>query len=392
MTTTPEHAILRDFPEKTFQVEKWVQNGLCIGRNQDDLRTTFIHGALPGETVTARVVKTRSTHDFASAESILSPSPDRIDTDCPSFPLCGGCSFRHIPYNEETRLKKELLKDLKFIQPILENSANPVPYHTADSNHYRSHSQLQIRDGKKGFFTLHTNRIAPLPATGCLNLASQLNGALVSHQAETGDGRFAYRLAGNELIIPGDRRKLVQEEIQTSRGQHRWSLPPAGFFQNNRFLIGTWLETLDGWIPPGNPDTLELFSGSGVIAGFARNRLGRYTGLDFDENLIHAARHNFKGMGLEGRFAKRDLYKNRFDEFKASLILMNPPRAGLNHQILHQIASRKTPHLLYSSCNPHTLNRDLGVLLKQGYQVTRAAIFDFFPRTPHLEMALALSL
>jgi len=382
--------MLDQYPAHTYLVEKWVQNGLTIGRRKEDQGTTFIHGALPGETVVARIVKSRSTHDFAIVESILEASPERIASDCPSFPLCGGCSFRHIGYEEERKIKFELLNDLKNISPLVHAKGKTIPFYFDEPLAYRNHTQIQIKGGTPGFFALHTNDIIPLPENGCLNLSPELNSEILEWK-NLPEGRFSLRAGSEGIVYPDDPRTAVEEKISTPEGSFEWSLPPRGFFQNNRYLLGTWLSILNSWIPAGNPDTMELFSGSGIIGGYSRKKLGKYIGLDFDNNLLRTARNSFDNRGLQGKFARQDLYKKELPDFKGGLIIMNPPRAGLNDKLIHRLIKFSPATLIYSSCNPHTMNRDLGPLLQAGYEVGDAAIFDFFPRTPHLEMAMVLT-
>src|SRR5690606_14632399 len=97
--------------ELSLYIEKWVQNGLCLAHD-DQGKPIFVHGALPGQNVRADLVKERSTHSFAVVLDALS--------DCSSFPKCGGCSFRHIPYADEIELKVSLLQEMPDLKPFLD--------------------------------------------------------------------------------------------------------------------------------------------------------------------------------------------------------------------------------------------------------------------------------
>ena len=170
----------------------------------------------------------------------------------------------------------------------------------------------------------------------------------------------------------------------------RWQYAAGGFFQGNRYLLEPWLQYMRAAIPEGQPRTAELFCGSGLIGGYCRDLLGRYSGCEFAAPELNAARTNFKERNWSGTFHKIDLYRQAPDLRKTDLILANPPRAGLRKELCAALGRSGARHMIYSSCNPATLNRDLGLLEIGGFQVRAAAVFDFFPRTPHLEVVAIL--
>ncbi len=343
-------------------MEKWVQNGYCIAHPPDG-GPVFLHGALPGEQVRARIVKKRTTHAFAIATEILKPSSERIPDDCVAFPACGGCSFRHLSYPDELKLKRELLGELKMIAPLRDLPGFEIV--AAEPDGYRRNVHLQ-RDGADiGFYGLHSNRLVPLPANGCRQASPRINASIEEYRANGAEGSPFFR----------------DEEGAPDR-----DMPRDSFAQSNRFLLTPWLDRLRAWLDEPI-DTVELFCGTGLIGGFARDRIGRYQGFDADEKALEAARVNFARREFSGDFARADLY-NRPPHWKAGRVIANPPRAGLGRDLVHRISGAGAREVLYSSCNPHTLNRDLAELERLGYAARRAVAFDFFPRTPHLEIVV----
>jgi tRNA/tmRNA/rRNA uracil-C5-methylase (TrmA/RlmC/RlmD family) len=153
--------------------------------------------------------------------------------------------------------------------------------------------------------------------------------------------------------------------------------------------MNRWLNSLTEWIPEGMPDAMELFSGSGLVGGYARKKLGNYKGYEFNDLTLNFARKNFSRMNMQGIFESMDLYRSVPDFSKAKLIIANPPRAGLKKKIIDALKHWKG-QLIYSSCNPHTMNRDIKDLIDLGFSCNHSAIFDFFPGTPHLEVAMSL--
>lgn len=374
----------------SLTAEKWVQNGLTLGHNPQSGRPLFLHGALPGERVLARIVKETATHDFAIVEKIEESSPQRIPSDCDAFPACGGCSFRHLNYDLELEIKKDLIKELDSLNHAVHTAGGEMI--TGERNRYRNHIQIQSRNGEIGLFQLQSNQIVPLPNHGCLQISEELNRTIHDWSEYPESGRTPFRQTALESVTP-DRiqsGEILTETIQLSNKENfQWSFPANGFFQNNRFLIGPWLECLRDLLPDHRPSVSELFSGSGIIGGFLGKKMSRYTGFESDQHAIKIAGQNFKNAGLRGKHIRFDLY-NRVPDLNSDLVIVDPPRAGLNKSLRSAIIRQKPEIILYSSCNPHTLNRDLKYFYDAKYEPVRSVLFDFFPGTHHLEIVVRL--
>ena len=384
MSTSTDNPVVGS--ELELDALKWVQNGYTLCRTSEGL-PVFLHGALPGEKVRARIVKTRSGHCFARVEQVLTPAPERLSSDCSAFPACGGCSFRHLDYEAELELKLKLLGEFKTLTAALE-AAEPRVY-SAEPGAYRRAVQIHAdpEAGGAGFFALHTNDIVPLPKEGCAQLTPALNQAVRDFSFQE-PGRFSFQDMGESVLTPAG--PTPGGLVRAGLDSFHWDYPASGFFQNNLHLTSDWLEFLRAAIPDGKPSTLELFCGSGVIGGFCRELLGDYRGLDSHRPGIKAARKNFKSRGFQGDFQVEDLYRSSPDFSGFQLLISNPPRAGMKQKLLREVIRVGTPTILYSSCNPATLDRDLGILAKEGYGTVKTAVFDFFPRTPHLEVVVLL--
>lgn len=377
----------------TLKALKWVQNGYTLCRN-DSGETGFLHGALPGETVRAEISKSTSSHFFARTLEVLEVSPSRIPSDCASFPRCGGCSFRHMSYEDELKVKIDLIRELHPLDECLEKvrarGGEHFTVHSSTPNGYRNHAQLQCEKQKKGFFSPHSNDIVDLPPEGCRQLSDNLNEAAGKFSPH-GKLKARFRETYEGIFGPEELKKLrvIREKITVNDSEFIWEMPSGGFFQNNRFLLGEWLAVLENSVPTGKPATIELFCGSGVIGGHLREKIGAYSGYELDRESLKCAKINFHAFGIQGKFFHSDLYKNP-PELKTDLIICNPPRAGLKNALLGGFQKTKARSVLYSSCSTHTLSRDLAFILKAGFEPVRAAIFDFFPRTPHLEVVIRL--
>jgi 23S rRNA (uracil1939-C5)-methyltransferase len=415
----------------TLQAQKWVQQGYCLGHANSPALPVFLHGALPGETVRAIVVKSTSNHCFARVTEVLSASELRQPANCPAFPVCGGCSFRHMPYEQELQLKLELLDELKFLAAC-RNAANWQVHHAAPDE-YRSRTRVHCHGQHGnlpaagsdathsaypglpvGFYAIHSRVVVPLPEEGgCRQLAPELNQAIRAEcQSSYKSGLPADLSRVRSRATP--EKSSIQYELEEPlliAGQ-AWHVPTGGFFQANRFLVSKWLEAIrrlltgslrqssdkngpgplaPGAASPPRPACIELFCGSGLIGGSLRDLLGEYRGFDNARDGLRAARANFQRRGYSGHFENADLFRQPVGvPTKTGLVLTNPPRAGMNQRQISLITDAKVPRVLYSSCHPMTLNRDLGRFLAQGYAARAVEIFDFFPRTPHLEILILL--
>lgn len=409
-----------------------MQHGFCLSHAPDGL-PVFLHGAVPGERVRARISRSAQDHAFATAVEILN-GPDapasppeapvaapRIANDCPAFPECGGCSLRHIAYEDELSLKLELLNELPHVRSAREDVAaagREERLHAGPPDESRNHVQLHTDGERRGFFALHSNRIVPLPEQGCRQVPPELNAAMQSfdlskapesagpsdasessqltdEQSDNPGARsrkLAFRWTSYGVVLPeAGRRGMLRERI----GEFNWDFPRDGFFQPNRFLIAPWLQAIREMIPAGRPGAIELFAGAGLIGGFVRDRLGgRYVAFESERASLRAAEKNFRRLKLRGEFRQLDLYRRTARIPRGvGLAIVDPPRAGLKRkEQIREFAEARLPCIIYSSCNPQTLNRDLGRFFAAGYRCTAFEIFDFFPRTPHVELLVKLEL
>ncbi len=368
-----------------------MQNGYTIAHDPTG-KPTFLHGAIPGEEVSYRITRAASGHHFAIATKILKASPERIEIDCVAFPSCGGCSFRQISYEEENRVKQALLKEFPLFRTLQEE--DNLQWVTGPDIGYRNHAQIHFDGRNRGFLGQHSNQIEPLPEKGCHHIPAELNEVIRDYPFPA-PGRFPFRYQNGEIITP-DRIQSGEKVVypisrENLPGKLQWNFASNSFFQSNRHLIAPWLATIRSWIPAGKPDAVDLFAGSGLISGSNADLLGNILAIESHDTALSMAKHNFKKYSISGRVESSDLYRNPPALNAASLLIVNPPRAGLNRMLQNTISRSSISTLIYSSCNPHTLHRDVVALIRDGnFTIDRAVFFDFFPRTPHGELVLRL--
>lgn len=365
-----------------IKASKWVNNGYCLGYFGD--QTFFISGAIPGELVSCRIVHQSAKFKHLVVDEIIEGSPSRIESDCPIFLKCGGCSFRHISYEDELELKKELLQNQLY-------SEKEFPIHYNKPANYRNNVQLKISNYTKGFYKHHSNQIVEFPNTGCQNLADSLNHYIISYTPQTPNQNLKLRYNGKSVIRYD--KKVTRLKIKDSYLQ----IPPNGFWQINRFLVEDWLDRILEIFNNDYKTTnlLELFSGCGLLSLFCSFYFQKITAYELDAVSIEYAKINSKSKKVQNvNFIQKDLYRQKIhqEHGRSPIWLANPPRNGLGKLLLQQIEYYKPKKILYSSCNYISLSLELNFLRKIGYHVSHISAFDFFPRTPYVETLVVFEL
>lgn len=411
-------------------------DGRGVGRIEE--KAIFIHGALPGETVRARVIARNRRYDEALCTEVIEPSPDRVEPDCPWFEQCGGCALQHLAHDAQLTFKhKRLVDNLTRIGEVEPDEwLSPL---SAEPWFYRRRSRLSARlvrgkgrvlvgfREKQGRFVadvgycrvLHpdfSHRLSSLSA-----LLGSLSVADAVPQIETASGddgsaiviRHLRELSSEDLMLlkrwsdeqgiavylqpkgPDTVHRLWPEQHALQYRLPAFDLAldfhPQHFIQVNAPLNALLIERALALLAPGPEESvLDLFCGLGNFTLPLARRAGAVTGVEGAEELIQAARSNARANGVDNvEFDVADLaadvssrpwYRRGFDA-----ALIDPPRSGAL-EILPVVAGCGARRLVYVSCNPATLARDAGELVRRhGFRLKSAGIADMFPHTAHVE-------
>jgi 23S rRNA (uracil1939-C5)-methyltransferase len=359
-----------------LRADKWVNNGFCLGYLDGD--TYFISGAIPNELVECIPVSLTKKFKHIKVIRVIENSPQRISPDCDIFLLCGGCTFRHIPYSNELELKKNLfLSEFNHKFPYTPIISSAIQLISGNELRYRNNVQFKIQGNKKGFFKFGSNDLIEFPKKGCLNLPDELNqfiNELPIQNKKEGKLRFANKVFDYE-----------NTDSEFTFGKKKVKVPKNGFFQINRYLIEKWLDEIIQFIPTANLNILELFSGSGLISLSLADHVSSLIGYELESNAVNYANENAKINRIQNlAFHTRNLYLEKISQkyLDNPLWIMNPPRNGLGNLIINQIVSHKPQYIIYSSCNYQSLIQDLKRIIIF-YSIQKISIVDFFPRTPY---------
>ncbi len=364
----------------------------------------FILGVLPGETVSARITKKKKNYAEAKLIEVESPSPDRINPVCPLAGRCPGCSYQHLEYEAEIRIKQAQFSDLltrlgKVAEPPLREpvpSLQPLGYRNKITLHAGPNPAEAPQLGYYGF---DNKTVIDVPA--CPLARAEINTSLAGLRE---DGEFMTGLRPGESLLlrwtkadgalyrrgreKGNRTLLTET---TRLGEI--AVPLGSFFQVNLPVADLILKRLAEVISRLTPAAaIDLYCGSGLFT-LAAGKAGvpAVLGIDRDGKAIEAARengrrHNLAGLQFEPLSAIDGL---RFGlaplNPEETLLILDPPRPGLEKEVVQLIAGSGPASLAYISCAPDTLARDARFLAEAGYRIEETGIYDMFPRTPHFE-------
>ncbi|EOQ88997.1 methyltransferase domain protein [Leptospira yanagawae serovar Saopaulo str. Sao Paulo = ATCC 700523] len=394
-----------------IKLEKWVNGGYCLAHH--DGHAVFVEGGIPGETVDITLSKQGKKEWFGIVATVIEPSPLRIPSDCPDYLECGGCSYRHISYEEELKLKTSLLE---FMFP---NAKGKIEVSFGPSEGYRNNVQWQVEGNQIGFFAKNSHNIIPSSSNLCKNVDKRLlidetneiwkqnqirrskwNQKQTPHPIQT---RIHKKNQNHSLIQKKEKpislrlsqEKVVFYDLEETNFHFlntRLKVPSKGFFQINQFLLDTWIQTIKRLLPI-EANVLELFCGCGTIGIALRDQIKTLYGIESHDKSIQYAKQNAKTNGANSFvYEVMDLYLKPLPKYlnKYSTWIVNPPRAGLSEGLIESVTHLQPKTILYSSCNPNTLRRDTTSLEELGYQIDSLHLFDFFPRTNHYEALVRL--
>jgi 23S rRNA (uracil1939-C5)-methyltransferase len=342
--------------------------GEAIGRTADGL-VLFVPHALPGEVVEAEIVHRRKKFGRGRLVRVVQASSQRTTPRCAYFGACGGCQWQHMAYPSQLRFKTQIVREQltrlgKLESPnVRECIASPCEYG------YRNHIQLVASpNGKLGFYAEGTHDVVEIDS--CVIAEEAINQSL------------ANRHTSNANL---DLRTGLTEKI----GSHSYVLSAASFFQVNSYVAPLLVnEVMAALNLQSTEDVLDLYCGVGLFTLPISESARAVLGVESSPSAVADARMNLRGHGnarllladVGQALGYKDVTRNRWDA-----IVLDPPRAGVAPQALVSLAKLHVAKLIYVSCDPATLARDLKYLCANGYTLSYAQPLDMFPQTHHVE-------
>ena len=382
----------------------------CIARLPDG-RTLFVPFGVVGETVKVEIVEEKKNYARGKIVKVLQPAAARIDPRCPHFGDCGGCHYQHLPYAAQLALKQRIVtQQLQRIgkieaPPVMEIVPSPLEWN------YRNAVQFHLSaEGKAGYERMGSNRVVQVSECHLPLVAINSLWPRVEIDAESGIGRFSVRAgAGDDLLLAFEGATAPEFEIDfplsvvflgeegsTLLSGEDYTLhsilgrdfhvTAGAFFQVNTAVAEKMVaHVLKALGDRRYRHIVDAYCGVGLFSAFLAPRCDQLTGIELSE----AACNDFV-TNLD-EFDHVALYMGKVEqvlpalEIRPDLILLDPPRAGLDVRALEGLLKAQPQQVIYVSCDPATLARDLRKLLDDGYILQSVTPFDMFPQTYHVE-------
>lgn len=409
----------------SLQIERPAVGGRMIARH--DGAVVLVAGAIPGEQVMARVERVQRRTVWARVTEVVEASPDRVEVE-PAL-ACGGNVLAHMTAARQVAIKSEMLADAFRRIGRLELPATPVAASPADA--YRTRARVHVRGGQWGFFAEGSHTLCDVPGSRQMSaqsadVISRLCAALARRGAgtsaeiewaETADG--AHR-AAHITLERADGKAMAALGLVEGLDAATWSaadrdkehqlwgdahlvdrVSVAGrdvavlhharsFFQGNRFLLQPLVDDVMGRLAGSR--LLDLYAGVGlfsVAAASAGKTVVAVEGADTaaDDLRRNAAAH----PALSYRHAAVEDECELATAAQADTVVVDPPRTGLSAEVARALGAGGVRRIVYVSCDPATLARDVRVLVDAGYTMSDVRAFDLFPRTGHVETVLTLT-
>ncbi len=373
----------------TITIDRPVYGGYGLGRSGG--KALFVPRALPGERVRVEIVSEKKHHAFADLIEIIEPSPSRIEPACPNFGRCGGCDYLHADYPAELSMKKEILTDsLKRIGHFSDEAIPDIALVSSERFNYRSIASVKSdAAGRCGFYRSGTHEVEPFPAGGCPLLVKDL-AAGIAGLSDVPPGEIKAAVGFDGLFHTSrDKRTVVRESIAGIT----YERDIRCFFQANRPLRGELLAAVSDF---ASLSSGEIFADIACGVGFfslhlAKSAKGGY-GYDLDARSIMWAKHNAALNGIDAlNFFQADASSVSPPHTPVDAVIVDPPRTGLEKNARGAVKAFNAGRIVYVSCNPSTLARDLEDFAGAGYRLARLALIDMFPATFHMETVTLLA-
>jgi tRNA/tmRNA/rRNA uracil-C5-methylase (TrmA/RlmC/RlmD family) len=349
--------------------------GEGVGRRDEFV--VFVPFVITGETVEAEITEVKKNFARAKLLRVVAPSPERAAPECQYFGACGGCQYQHIDYAAQLRFKHKQIADLfervgkisrDVVAPVL---PCPSPYGYRNRIMIRSQWNGPAQKLEIGFIRTDNKFVEDI--TECKIAEPALNEQITRVRANPPPK------GGIKVVL------RVQPE--------NWDVPRDSFFQNNFFLLPKLVETVREFLRSGGSRHLiDLYCGVGFFGIEAADVVESFVGVEYDQLAIRAARQNAALRKItNGEFIAAKVEEvlpellEKLSPEKTSVIL-DPPRKGCWPETLELLRQTRPAQIIYVSCHPATMARDLNVLCGEGvFSLSRVQPLDMFPQTQHVE-------
>ena len=338
-----------------LEIQDVAFGGNGVGRS--DGKAVFVPFTIDGELISARVIREKKKFAEAELADILEPASHRVAPECPYFGRCGGCSYQHITYGHQLTLKhRQVEQSLRRIGRFTDPPMRPIipsPEHYG----YRNRITVHAEEGVIGYYRRDEHRL--IDVKQCPIAAPEVNNALAELRTRRPrDGHYTLRAHAG----------------------------PRVFAQTNDAVAEALAQLVDGMLPAGQSLLIDAFCGAGFFAKRLLSKFDRVVGIEWDRYAIAAAQENATPSetyiaGDVDQELRRVLAIAALDH---TCVLLDPPATGLSPETRRTLLANPPATVVYVSCNPATMARDLAELGPR-FAIISVTPLDMFPQTAEIE-------
>lgn len=360
----------------------------------------FVKGALKGDIVTVEITKKTNKYYLGKITSFIKKM-EREKVFCPYYEKCGGCNLLHVSYNEELKKKKEYIERL-FKRDIKINSY--------DRFNYRNKVTLHVEDENIGLYEENTNKLIEIDSCLLLNedinnvieiiksfdlsdiyeiTIKDINGILINYTGNIGNNDLKKLIELKKVKSIYNENKLIYGDkyLSINFDNKKYVIDSKSFFQVNTKCALNLYRKIKEYAGSSN-SLLDLYCGSLTIGIYLSDNFKSITGIEISKDSYKCGKENIKLNNLKNcniLLGDSSIINAYYD-----VVIVDPPRTGLSKKVINNLKSMKAKKIVYVSCNPNTLKRDIDLL--DNYNLEKQEAFNMFPGTKHIEVVSLLKL
>jgi 23S rRNA (uracil1939-C5)-methyltransferase len=423
-----------------LKIEKFVYGGDGLARLPADEhgagKTVFVPFSIDGEQVEAQIIEQKSGFARARLQRVLDHSPDRVQPGCEYFGRCGGCQYQHATYARQLKIKSAILLETLKRTAKIDLSCDLRIHYSSEWN-YRNRTRLKVQTAPEfalGYYKFRSHEFLPIEqcpiSSPLINRAIEEIWAAGSIPAELkeielfadhADKRLLVEIyceprtaktAGqtiadkmgqtlpnaigvtvfeqrppNQMIEPKRLATFGESALDYQTKSAGYRVSAGAFFQVNRFLIDELIAVVTGGA--SGKLALDLYSGVGLFSAVLARSFAQVIAVESSQTSLADLRHNAPPE-VKAVLATTEQYLGQVSGLCTDLVVVDPPRGGLDEGVVRSLAKLGAPKITYVSCDPSTLARDLRLITGVGYRIEAAHLFDLFPQTFHIESVFKL--
>ncbi|MDU7889892.1 MAG: 23S rRNA (uracil(1939)-C(5))-methyltransferase RlmD [Finegoldia magna] len=400
-----------------LEIIDMIDDGRCVAKHEG--KTVFVDGGSVGEIIEAKKIKEKKNLIFATKTKTIQQSPYKQEPLCPHYYECDGCSMQDITYEKELEIKKNSV--LNKLQRIAKLDVKDVDILTNAEYYYRNKVDLKVENGQLGYYNRKTHNLTQIST--CKIASTSINEMINWLENQDLNGVSEIKIRSNyndeiqismdylsdemlenlkskdnivEIFLKNKNFDLVYRKKQfvDKIGELSFIISPKSFFQVNKYNTSLLYDTAKQMMNAEENDRiLDLYCGIGTTTMYIGN--GNNTiGVEVVKDAVKDANENKKLNNLQSiKFIeeKSENVVGKLTQEHFDIILVDPPRKGMEEKVVNAIIKSTAKKLVYISCDPATLARDLKMLTENGFEVRDVKLVDMFAKTMHVESVVLMT-